>query len=327
MFCRVTECLLGVASVVIGVYLLTSQHLISHPFVSKVDDETETETGSHSSVAASISLGRFVFSTFHHVECACLALDASSSPWLPLRTGYLAGSVVMATTVLYTGENLFALGALVVMETDVVIELLSQLFYRNASNSTKTRLSVTGCLASVVTRLLLPPIYCYLLVIVYHRDPSDMSRFSMFVFVFSAFFAIFAIFMIRQQLARNRRNSSEVSIPDTPSVELGNSTEWGRINRPRFEPNRGFYERRIPPLRINRRFSRRDSLWRANSMPQLSGSCGSMHGRSEELLYAKQMLKLLLAERKKNTTKGWMNLRENNQTTRTHLPTIQEIPE
>lgn len=350
-FCSVTECLLGVASVVIGVYLLTSQHLISHPFVSKVGDETET--GSRSSVEVSLSLGRFVYSAFHHVERTCLVFDAtasSSSPWLPLRTGYLAGAVVMATAVLHTGENLFALGALLVMETDVLVELLSQLLDRNASNSTKTRLSVTGCLVSVLTRLLLPPIYCYLLVVVCDRNPSDMSRLSMFLFVFSAFFVIFAVFMIRSQLARIRRNSGDVSLPGTSSVELGkSSTEWRRIDRPhRFQPpaaRRGFDEHEeILVLRSRRSTRPRDPLCRARSMPQLSGTCSPlsetcsplsgacspMHRRrSEELRYAKEMLKLLLANRKKRTTpNGWTNLREYKPTTRTGpLPTIHEIPE
>lgn len=245
----------------------------------------------------------------------------------------------MATAVLYTGENLFALGALLVMETDVLIELLSQRFdHRDASNSTKTmRLSATGCLVSVLTRLLLPPIYCYFLVIVCERNPSDMTRLSMFLFVFSAFFVIFAVSMIGRQLARIRRNAGDVSTPDTSSVELGksSSTEWRPIDRPhRFQPTtttRGAFDERAEILVLrNRRSTRRDPLCRARSMPQLSGTCSPAHRRrrSEELRYAKQMLRLLLANRKKETTaKGWTNLREYKPATRTGLPTIHEIPE
>lgn len=219
---RITLIVQGIASVVGGLYILTSTTFWKSPFVQSDDSFAIPSTAASSQLSyfptyrmdfstaiLSMALGRFVFALFHLIHDR---FSSSSSifpfEWSTARIVYLTVTVSTTAVVLATGENLFAGAAVILMEADAVVEELSQTVEVEGNGrwkKTERFLSISGCVASVAVRCVLLPTILVVLVRFGHA-PLDMNPLSLGVFSFDCiFFEVHALLMIRLQMNRMRK--------------------------------------------------------------------------------------------------------------------------
>lgn len=223
---------------------MTTSYFLYRPFLSwKSNLETDFPPGNASIFVIFMALGRFCFSLLHRVEMECFG---PWTLWSAVRTVYLMIVVLVTAVVLATEENLFAGGAVLLMEADMVMEELCQVAETDvileSSPRTKILLSVFGCLVSIATRVVFLPVYLVVLSFHLGHGPLEMSSISVAVFsLTSVFFIACSLPMVRFQTLRIQRIRRIIrfnaSLKEETLIRTQRSTEERRMVS--YQPVRG----------------------------------------------------------------------------------------